>query len=227
MRVYKFLPVEFALKTIRERRLKISRLDELNDPFDLLPFNLKNRTVRRKVRNLRDEFIGMFGLLCFSKAWRDPVIWAHYADKHRGMCLGFDIPKPRSDPFIMEVDYLPDRLASPTGNLEEEYLLSALHVKYENWAYEQEVRWMVDLPEPDTDGIHYHKFEPDTKLVEIIIGSESTVPLPEIHLALGDLGTKVTLRKAIAAFGSFRIRKNKSGFKYHKAVPLKIPQPRN
>jgi hypothetical protein len=37
MRVYKFLSEHFGLKSLYERRLKISRLYELNDPFDHTP----------------------------------------------------------------------------------------------------------------------------------------------------------------------------------------------
>ena len=32
-----------------------------------------------------------FGLLCFTKHWRNPVLWSHYADTHRGLCLGFEV----------------------------------------------------------------------------------------------------------------------------------------
>lgn len=216
MLVYKFLPTEFALKTIRERRLKISRLDELNDPFDLLPFDLRDKNVREEMYKLRDEFIETFGVMCFSKAWHDPVIWAHYADKHKGMCLRFEVP----DSEVMEVEYLGYRLRYPKGKFEADHLISALTVKYKNWKYEQEVRWIIDLPKPE-GGIHYHNFRADTKLVEVVVGSESTVPLLEIRAALGDTGAKVKLRKAIASFGSFRIRENESGFRHHKEVPLK------
>jgi len=38
MRVYKFMTAEFGMKSLREKRLKISLLDDLNDPFDLLPY---------------------------------------------------------------------------------------------------------------------------------------------------------------------------------------------
>jgi hypothetical protein len=46
MKVYKFLDSKFGLKSITERRLKISRFDDLNDPFELIPYNLKNRNQR-------------------------------------------------------------------------------------------------------------------------------------------------------------------------------------
>lgn len=34
MIVYHFISSEFALKALRDRRLKISRINELNDPFE-------------------------------------------------------------------------------------------------------------------------------------------------------------------------------------------------
>lgn len=63
MRIYKFLSKEFALKSLRERRLKISLLSQLNDPFEMLPFDGKiefvkygNGLVRLK-RSVLDGFV--------------------------------------------------------------------------------------------------------------------------------------------------------------------------
>ena len=35
MQVYKFLDTHFGLKSLRKRRIKISILSDLNDPFEL------------------------------------------------------------------------------------------------------------------------------------------------------------------------------------------------
>jgi hypothetical protein len=40
-------------------------------------------------------------MLCFSRDWHNPVQWSHYADKHRGICLGFDVP----DSLLVPVQY--------------------------------------------------------------------------------------------------------------------------
>lgn len=39
MKIYHYLSSEFALKNLENRRIKISRLDELNDPFELVAVN--------------------------------------------------------------------------------------------------------------------------------------------------------------------------------------------
>ena len=43
MRVYKFLNAKWGLKALEDRRLKIARISDLNDPFALFGINLSNR----------------------------------------------------------------------------------------------------------------------------------------------------------------------------------------
>jgi hypothetical protein len=85
MRVYKFLDLVFGLKALREKRLKISTVEDLNDPFELLPYEMTNRSQRSAFRKTRKELDSRRGMLCFSAEWKEPVIWAHYSDKHRGI----------------------------------------------------------------------------------------------------------------------------------------------
>ena len=41
-----------------------------------------------------------------SRSWHNPVQWSHYASKHTGICLGFDVP----DEHLGEVTYSRTRL---------------------------------------------------------------------------------------------------------------------
>lgn len=44
------------------------------------------------------------GVCCFSKSYSSPVLWSHYGDQHRGLCIGYGtdrIPKPQ----LQEVVY--------------------------------------------------------------------------------------------------------------------------
>ena len=43
MHVYKFLNAKYALEALEKRRLKIARINELNDPFELLGTNLTDQ----------------------------------------------------------------------------------------------------------------------------------------------------------------------------------------
>src|SRR5713101_1589714 len=110
MRAYKFLDAHFGLKSLYEKRLKQSRIHELNDPFELTPYVLTDPVLRKAFLTTRDDLSNNRGVLCFSAAWRDPVIWAHYSDKHRGLCLGFEIP----DDIGKRTNYIPRRLPFPS-----------------------------------------------------------------------------------------------------------------
>ena len=46
MRAYKFLDEKVGIKSLREKKLKISTLEDLNDPFELLPYEMTDHNRR-------------------------------------------------------------------------------------------------------------------------------------------------------------------------------------
>src|ERR1700722_1039161 len=155
MRAYKFLNEKWGLAALNEKRLKLSRIFDLNDPFELTPFNLTDDDIRDAFFKTRDDVAKERGLLCFSSGWNDPVIWAHYSDKHRGLCLGFEIPELKVDAENDEcgkVDYVGMPLPFPRAVFEEpegsasyEVVRRILFTKFKHWEYEQEIRMWIPL----------------------------------------------------------------------------------
>src|SRR5262245_2779152 len=89
MLVHHLLSAENALSDISLRRIRISRIRDLNDPFELLAGRSDDKWLRKILSDYAANFNRTNGLLCFSKNWGNPVLWSHYASKHRGMCLTF------------------------------------------------------------------------------------------------------------------------------------------
>jgi len=87
MRAYHFLSATHALDDIERQRLKISEIDQLNDPFELWCVSQPTRGLRDALRAYKKEMNEKFGLICFSEDWVSPLLWSHYAAKHRGVCL--------------------------------------------------------------------------------------------------------------------------------------------
>ena len=54
MRVYHFISAEYALDDLRKRRLKVSFLEDMNDPFELLGGSLKRPELSNSVQNFPD-----------------------------------------------------------------------------------------------------------------------------------------------------------------------------
>lgn len=82
------------------------------------------------------------GVCCFTKKNDNLLMWAHYADSHKGICLEFE---PRQDlqifSLILQMQYRKDFL--PFNFLDDSKSISYLNLisqKSEEWKYEEEYR---------------------------------------------------------------------------------------
>ena len=107
-----------------------------------------------------------FGVTCFSKNKDNLIMWAHYSDKHKGVCLKFDI---LGDPDFFMIPFLVNYTKDyPLINFIREFKSLAklfLETKSIDWAYENEVRILKK-------GADYYPFNKKS-LVEIIFGARS------------------------------------------------------
>ena len=199
-RVYKFLPQKWALDDIEKQRIKISRICDLNDPFDLIPFDLTSSKHRQQLIDARRDLSALGrGMLCFSFKWSNPVLWAHYADKHKGICLGFDVP----DEYARKVAYVDTRQPFPT-ELNEQIALDWIFTKFSGWRYEDEWRIYAKLEQEEEDG-HYFADLRENKMTlrEVILGCECPVDFTKILKLVEPYGEEVRVIKARPSDESF------------------------
>ena len=107
MRVYYFVSHIYGLQDVVFRELKVSRISEVNDPFEWASPQSLQKINREKFIEYRNKMSEGLGFICFSDNWRNPLLWSHYADRHRGWCLAFDI----EDSLLTKVDYVDQRIA--------------------------------------------------------------------------------------------------------------------
>lgn len=207
MRLYYFTPEKYGLMALRNRRLKIARIDALNDPFEFLAWNIQNRRFRARIRKWKASKNAALGLLCLSRDWRHPLLWGHYAEKHRGMALGFDVPD--EGPF-RPVQYRPTRMPFPEGReLSDDDFDEALLTKFCAWAYESEHRRVCQLSDCLLESGHYfERFSETLQLREVILGDLCTVKRAKLAGALGDQTSSVEAFKARPKFGGFEVGRN-------------------
>ena len=206
MRVLHFRNAKYGLKSLKERRLKIARIIELNDPFEFLGARLSDPKLRKAMNETKNELSQTTGPLCFSKTWHNPVQWSHYAEKHKGICMGFEIPKS----LLAKVEYVDERL--PCGNVVDfELMKKFLTTKFSHWAYEEEYRLFISLDKNEEEnGLYFLDFSDDLRLKQVIVGARSTLSRKQISEALGDLSQDVEVFKARPAFKSFEVVRNKN-----------------
>jgi len=206
MRVYHFLPAVHAIDDIEKKRIKISEIDQLNDPFELWCVSQEDKELRQALRGYKEEMCKRFGLICFCKHWHNPLLWSHYADKHRGICLGFDVV----DGGLTPINYVKERskLKLPPTKESMDELLST---KFRDWQYEEELRNWFKLDERE-DGHYFYPFDGLVRLREIIAGPLCTESRQRIDEALKDYPEAVSITKARLAFKTFQVVENLQGF---------------
>jgi hypothetical protein len=208
VRLYKFYPLDSAIRNLEQKRLKVSLLDELNDPFEFLNFQLPDRKIRDAWLNTRAESFADKGIICFSENWRNPLMWSHYAANHSGLALGFDVPIN----FAIKIEYVKDRPPFKYFDITEPQRLAlvekALRTKFSYWEYEGERRILVPLGKPENiDGrnLYFHDFNEDLSLREVVIGARSDATSSQIRRAFGSHHLRVVTARL--AFNSFAIVK--------------------
>ncbi len=216
MKLYHFINVCWGLLDLKNRHLKVSRMNELNDPFE---FKLFYSSCPERLDKTISYLSNNFGMLCFSEDWHNPVQWAHYADKHQGLCFGFEV----GDGIGVEIQYSDDRKNADddvvfaklietaddqiSDKLQEEgkeLVKSMLSTKFSHWGYEKEHRIYLDLSEQtewgarDATGRYFYYFSKNLaniKLTEVNIGLRSNTSFNEVEEALGNLANDVEVFK--------------------------------
>lgn len=122
-----------------------SRLDLLNDPFE-------GMYVNRSGREDLDRHVESSRVCCFSEEKSSLLLWAHYADNHRGICLEYEVPEYEFRSRFMEVKYREELplLNQIDVNFDGHLLVnvnkasgSVFLTKSLDWAYEKEWRVFV------------------------------------------------------------------------------------
>jgi hypothetical protein len=171
-RVYKFISAEYGVSNLRDHHLKLSTIDDLNDPFDLGPVDTTDPEIRYAIENLVVWFRQTSAILCFSRNWDNLLLWSHYGASHAGVCLGFDIPDGEAR-YDTDVLYQPNVIKVRKEDINLAFVDRLLRTKHESWSYEQEVRMFVRLNDPpDEKGLRWMDFGPNLELKDVIIGSQ-------------------------------------------------------
>ena len=117
-----------------------------------------------------------YRIYCLSARPDAQLMWGHYADHHRGVCLEFDVQT--SDFFsAIQVNYSADY---PEFSLVDDDDISPFHSKSSDWAYEDEYR-LIAQEESEALGLGtlmtrddgFFQFS-DGAILSVIIGAETT-----------------------------------------------------
>ena len=126
-----------------------------------------------------------YGALCLSETWESILMWSHYADSHKGYCIGFkgeQLIKHSVSQFACKINY--NNKYPHIDPLEKNQMVNTFkrwQYKAEDWSYEKEYRIVKGLFNGDSN--RYLIF-PDNYIAEIILGMNIEQPDKEEILAI-------------------------------------------
>lgn len=186
MILYKYCD-ERGIDLLRNTRIKVSNLFDINDPFEFLPEFIENmKELNRMLDSLYDYQKENYRILSLSQSECNVVMWGHYCNRHKGILYKIDTNKIVPDggiegPFV-EVKYEKDRprldlqaLANALEKKETEELEASVrlitYTKFEDWKYEREYRAIVQYDQEE--GSNYYNISPNS-IMEVVLGMNST-----------------------------------------------------
>lgn len=136
--------------------------------------------------------VDRLGMVSLSGKPNSPLLWSHYADKHRGICLKFKTDVPEA-PFFSDARRIRYRLNLPDFDIDsvdrEEQIASLLLTKGSAWRYEAEWR-LINTKRRGHCDIHL------SSLVGVIFGWKmSAQPRQTILRWVQESGKKVVMFK--------------------------------
>lgn len=155
---------EYSIKDIAEQKVSLSHPSQFNDPLDTIFIRWLEKEIEQggKDKDDKDVFYFLYRASQFLKVrcfveenearkkneripveTLSPLMWAHYADSHKGFCAEYEIPEAYVKKNLSNLSFLrfgkviyKDSLA----NIDKMSLDEALLWKSSIWSYEHEFR---------------------------------------------------------------------------------------
>lgn len=162
---------------LNNHRLFLSDGTNFNDPFEITVTDKKKHTIRH---------IEGLHILSLTNSYRNKLIWSHYTDSHKGVCLTVKVPNRLVYPICYSTkriyeDSDIDNIISSSKIIAKKSVdkdFSALsknkkiaYIKDKKWLYEKEYRIVFD--KDDEPGLIYEdgKWFMSVKITNIYLGA--------------------------------------------------------
>lgn len=151
---------EYCLKNIISGKIFLNNPKNFNDPFDCPVFRGNNYRKNPSFSHVIDKV----RITCFSKTKDSILLWSHYADSHKGICIGYRINEKyiiNNNLHFGEIIYQEQNLIKKSINEFKGLLNDTFFIKNKVWKYENECRLIgydlesSSLPAPEIESITF------------------------------------------------------------------------
>lgn len=175
--LYKYVSLNRVVDILDQHRLYLSDGKNFNDPFEITVADKKNHKFRH---------IEGLHILSLTNSFRNKLIWSHYTDSHKGVCITVKVPNNLVYPIcystkrIYEDSDIDDIISSSVmitkKSVEKDFSplsknKKIAYIKDKKWLYEKEYRIVFD--ETDESGLIYDdgNWFMSVKILNIYLGA--------------------------------------------------------
>lgn len=175
--LYKYVSLNRVPDILDNHRLYLSDGKNFNDPFEITVTDKKNHKIRH---------IEGLHILSLTNSFRNKLIWSHYTDSHKGVCITVKVPNNLVYPIcystkrIYEDSDIDNIISSSTKitkkSVEKDFSLLSndkkiAYVKDKKWMYEKEYRVVFDKSDEAELIYHDGKWFMSVKITNIYLGA--------------------------------------------------------
>lgn len=170
--LYKYYSTEneYAINNIENGNICFSPIESLNDPFEgvgaylyevsreeqdywnSIGSDVPKLISKRFSEDVRDVVNFQYRVFCATKKCDNPLLWAYYANSHKGFCVGYkkeNISKVSSN--IFDIEYISQMCS--INDLDVNTYIKLLKVKSTDWKHENECRVIYQLNDSDVSAL--------------------------------------------------------------------------
>lgn len=155
--LYKYVPLKYVVDILNHHRLYLSDGTNFNDPFEITVTNRKKHTTRH---------IEGLHILSLTNSHQNKLMWSHYTDSHKGVCLTVKVPNHLVYPICYstkriyedsDIDsIISSNIIVAKKNVNKDFSTLSknkkiAYIKDKKWLYEKEYRVIFD--ETDESGL--------------------------------------------------------------------------
>lgn len=209
--LYKYVKNERIKEILTTGCLFMNDGQDFNDPFELIIADRETNETRR-AKNLH--------ILCLTNSYRNKLLWSHYAESHKGVCITVKVPRKWVHPICYsslriyedsDIDTILSKgnyqgkqnIPKPPLSLSIDKKIA--YIKDKKWSYEKEYRIVFDESDKENVIIEDGKWFLPIKITNIYIGircelsdeikeicRQKNIKITKMSLSQTDYSVKIT-----------------------------------
>src|SRR5574337_63637 len=177
MELYKYCDKN-GVDILRHKVLKVSTIDEFNDPFEFKLAKSDDKNINKAVNAVYKYQKESYRVVCLTAKDNNLILWSHYAKKHTGILIKFNTElitvngvklSERLEKVIYSNDMIkiPDNFSTLGRDAQQEIIFKNTYRKFTDWIYEEEYRAIVDFDHAENK--RYIELVPES-ILEVVLG---------------------------------------------------------